>query len=146
MNLFSYSMSRFRITIRRPALVGISLLFSIRPGALLRCRLKNITKACLRLIPKYSRLCCLTSDSFFLSLLLYSLLDLGRFFTFLIPHTVGRTPWTGISQSQGRYLHTEQHKHRINAHRHPCLEWDLNPPSRCSSERGQFMPPTARPL
>jgi hypothetical protein len=30
----------------------------------------------------------------------------------------------GISQSQARYLHTEQHKHRIKAHRHPCLEWD----------------------
>jgi hypothetical protein len=24
----------------------------------------------------------------------------------------------GISQSQGRYLHTGQHKHRINAHTH----------------------------
>jgi hypothetical protein len=75
---------------------------------------------------------------------LYSpLLDLGRFFSFLILHTVGRTPWTGdqpvarpqsvrllgrgISLSQGRYLHTEQHKHRINVHRHPCLEWCSNP-------------------
>jgi hypothetical protein len=28
----------------------------------------------------------------------------------------------GISPSQGRYLHTEQHKHRINALRHPCLK------------------------
>jgi hypothetical protein len=33
----------------------------------------------------------------------------------------------GISQSQGRYLHTEQHKHRINAHRHPCVKWDSKP-------------------
>jgi hypothetical protein len=32
-----------------------------------------------------------------------------------------------ISPSQGRYLHIEQHKHRMNAHRHPCLEWDSNP-------------------
>jgi hypothetical protein len=31
-------------------------------------------------------------------------------------YTVGRTPWTGIGPSQGRYLHTEQNKHRINAH------------------------------
>jgi hypothetical protein len=31
-----------------------------------------------------------------------------------------------ISPSQGRYLHTKQHKHRINAHRHSCLEWDSN--------------------
>jgi hypothetical protein len=28
----------------------------------------------------------------------------------------------GISPSQGRYLHTGQHKHRINANRHSCLE------------------------
>jgi hypothetical protein len=31
----------------------------------------------------------------FLSLWLYSPLDLGRFFRFLILYTVGRTPWTG---------------------------------------------------
>jgi hypothetical protein len=45
----------------------------------------------------------------------------------------------GISPSKGRYLHTEQHKHIINAHRHPCLEWDSNPRSKHSSERRQFM-------
>jgi hypothetical protein len=44
---------------------------------------------------------------------------LGSFFSFLI-HTLsvgllGR----GIRPSQGRCLHTEQHKHRINANRHP---------------------------
>jgi hypothetical protein len=52
----------------------------------------------------------------------------------------------GVIPSQGRYLHTEQHKHRINAHRHSCLEWDSNPPSQRSSELRQFMPYTARPL
>jgi hypothetical protein len=26
----------------------------------------------------------------------------------------------GISPSQGSYLHAGQHKHKINAHRHPC--------------------------
>jgi hypothetical protein len=46
----------------------------------------------------------------------------------------------GISPWQGRYPHTEQHKHRINAHRHPCLEWDSNPWSQCSSGRRRFMP------
>jgi hypothetical protein len=30
----------------------------------------------------------------------------------------------GFGPSQGRYLHTGQHKHRINAHRHPCFKWD----------------------
>jgi hypothetical protein len=48
---------------------------------------------------------------------LYSpLLSLGSFFSFLIVHKVGRAPWTGISPPQGIYLHTEQHKHRINSH------------------------------
>jgi hypothetical protein len=47
----------------------------------------------------------------------------------------------GISPSQGLYLHTEQHKHRINTqYRHPCLKWDSNPRSQLSSERTQFMP------
>jgi hypothetical protein len=32
---------------------------------------------------------------FFLSLWLYSPLNLGRFFSFLIPYIVGRTSWTG---------------------------------------------------
>jgi hypothetical protein len=35
-----------------------------------------------------------------------ALVDLARFFSF----SVGRTPRMGISPSQGRYLHTEQHK------------------------------------
>jgi hypothetical protein len=40
--------------------------------------------------------------------------------------------------SQGRYLHTRQHKHRINAHKYPWLEWDSNTWSQCSSGRRQF--------
>jgi hypothetical protein len=48
-------------------------------------------------------------------------------FSFLILYTLGRTPWMGgIIASQGHYLYTEQHKHRINAYRHPCLKWDSN--------------------
>jgi hypothetical protein len=74
------------------------------------------------------------------SLWLYSHLDLGHFFSFLIyPQLVGLLG-RGISLLQGCYLHTEQHKHRINAHRHPCLEWDSNPWSQCSSRRRRFMP------
>jgi hypothetical protein len=38
--------------------------------------------------------------------------------------------WQGISPSQGHYLHTGHQKHRINAHRHPCLTawtvWSAN--------------------
>jgi hypothetical protein len=67
-------------------------------------------------------------------------------FQFLDPIHSGTTAWTGISPSQGPYLHTEQQKDRINRHRHPCLEWDSNPRSQWLSERKQFMPQTARPL
>jgi hypothetical protein len=78
--------------------------------------------------------------SFFLSLWLYSPLDLGRFFSFLILYTVGRTLGWGISPSQRLYLHTKQHKRRINAHRHPCLEWDSSSRPQCSSGRRRFTP------
>jgi hypothetical protein len=44
------------------------------------------------------------------------LLDIRRFFSFLMLYTVGRTPWTGDQPiARPRYLHTE-HKQRINAH------------------------------
>jgi hypothetical protein len=46
--------------------------------------------------------------------------------------SVGLLGW-GISPSQGRYLTQAQ-----NEHRHPCLEWDSNPGSQCSSGRRQF--------
>jgi hypothetical protein len=39
---------------------------------------------------------------------------------------------------QGRYLHTEQHKYRINAHSHPCLKWDSNSRAQCSNGRRRF--------
>jgi hypothetical protein len=47
----------------------------------------------------------------------------------------------GISPLQGGNLGTGQNKHRINAHKHPCLKWDSNPRSQCLSGRRQFMPP-----
>jgi hypothetical protein len=46
------------------------------------------------------------------------------------------------SPSQGRYLNTGQHKHRINTShttKHPCLEWDSKPRSQHPSERSQFI-------
>jgi hypothetical protein len=61
-------------------------------------------------------------------------------FSFLILRQLVRLLGWEISPSQGLYLYTEQHKHRINANRHPCLEWDSNPRSQCSSGRRQFMP------
>jgi hypothetical protein len=75
-----------------------------------------------------------------------ALVDFGCFFSFLIYTQSVRLIGQGISLSQGRYLHTEQHKHRINTHRHPCLKWNLNPRSRYSSRQRWFMPYTAQPL
>jgi hypothetical protein len=69
------------------------------------------------------------------------LLGLVRFFSFLIFFTQSiRLLGRGMSPSQGRYLHTGQHKHRINAHRHPSLKWDWNPRSQCFNGRRQSMP------
>jgi hypothetical protein len=82
----------------------------------------------------------------FVYLWLYSPCGPRLLFQFLNLYTVGRTHSTGISPSEGRCLHTEQHKHRINALSHPCLEWDWNPRSQCSSGRRQFIPYAARPL
>jgi hypothetical protein len=49
---------------------------------------------------------------------LYSPRGLGSFFSFLFYIQSVGLLGRRISPSQGRYLHTEQHKHRINAHRH----------------------------
>jgi hypothetical protein len=68
------------------------------------------------------------------------LLGLGRFFSFLILYTVGRTPWTG-DQSAGRPVttHRTQTQNKRTHYRHPCLEWDSNPRSQRPSERRLFM-------
>jgi hypothetical protein len=81
-----------------------------------------------------------TTLTIYLSIYLQLFVDLRRFFSFLICTQSAGLCGLEISPSQGRYLHTEQHKHRINAHRHPCLEWDSNPRSQRSSERRRFMP------
>jgi hypothetical protein len=79
----------------------------------------------------------------FIELYIYGsidLVDLGRFFSFVIyTQSVGFLG-RGISPSQGPYVHAEHHRHRINAHRHPFLEWDSKPRPKCSSGRRRFMP------
>jgi hypothetical protein len=70
----------------------------------------------------------------------YSLPPYGSTASFLILYTVGRTPWMGISPSQGRYLHKEQHKLRIIARRQLCLEWNSNPRHPFSSGWRRFSP------
>jgi hypothetical protein len=69
-----------------------------------------------------------------------ALVDIDRFFSCLIHKESAGLLGRGFRPSQGRYLHAEQRKYRINAHRHPCLEWDSNPRSQCSSGRRRFMP------
>jgi hypothetical protein len=77
---------------------------------------------------------------FFIDQSLYEpLLGPGGLFSFVIYTQSAGLLGLGISQSQGLYLHTGQHKHRINAYRHSCLEWDSNPRSQCSSWRGHLM-------
>jgi hypothetical protein len=62
-----------------------------------------------------------------------ALVDLGRFYSFLIyTQSVGL-----LGRGSAR---RKNNTNRINAHRHPCLEWDLNPWSKCSCERRQSMP------
>jgi hypothetical protein len=46
----------------------------------------------------------------------------------------------GSARSKAATYTQNQHKRRLNGHRHPFLEWDLNPQSQRSSERRQFMP------
>jgi hypothetical protein len=48
---------------------------------------------------------------------LHPFVGLGRFCSLLILYAVGRLLGQVVSLSQGRYVHTEQHKHRINAPR-----------------------------
>jgi hypothetical protein len=69
------------------------------------------------------------------------LLELGRFFSFLVLFTVGRTPLTG-DQPVAKPLPTHRKTQTQNkrTHRHPCLKWDSNPWSQCSSERRHSIP------
>jgi hypothetical protein len=62
-----------------------------------------------------------------------------------ITHSVGLLGRM-ISQSQDRYLHTEQHKQNKCTYRHQCLKWNSSARYQLSSERRQFMPYRALPL
>jgi hypothetical protein len=82
------------------------------------------------------------SLSLSISFLLFPLWSTGHLwnaffhFSFLILRQSAGLLGRVISSSQGRCLH----KHKINADRHPCLEWDSNPRAQCSSGRRKFMP------
>jgi hypothetical protein len=81
------------------------------------------------------------SDLSNLSMALTALLDLGRFFSFLIIYRDGRIPWMGNQPVAGplpTHRTTQTQNKRI--YRHPCLELDSNRRSQTSSGRGRFMP------
>jgi hypothetical protein len=101
-----------------------------------------------RYVPSKGRAFCELSIYLSICLWLYSpFVGPWPVFSYLIFHTVGRTPWTGDQPvTMQPPAHTGQHKHRINAHRHPRLKWDSNKRSQCLSGRRRFMPQTARPL
>jgi hypothetical protein len=112
----------------------------ISDGAIIKCNYE----LCVEVVNK----CSPFIHSFIHQWLYSPLLGPGQFFSFVIVFTqsvglLGRV----ISPSQGRYLHTGQHKHRINAHTDiHAFEWDSNVLSQRSSERRQLMPETAQPL
>jgi hypothetical protein len=60
--------------------------------------------------------------SIYLSMALHPLLDLGRFFSFLILYTVGRTPWTG-DQPIARPLPTHTTTQTRNKRRQTSSPW-----------------------
>jgi hypothetical protein len=59
---------------------------------------------------------------------------------FIDLYTVDRTPWTRDQPVAWPPPTQDQHKQRINAHRHSCLEWDSKSRSQCSSGSRRFMP------
>jgi hypothetical protein len=104
-----------------------------------------------RLMPSLMNNTCKFIQSFIHQWRYSPLLGPGLFFSFVIffTQTVGLLGRV-ISPSQGRYLYTGQHRHRIDAHTpHTDIhtfEWDSNPRSQRSSAQRQFIPQTARPL
>jgi hypothetical protein len=60
----------------------------------------------------------------------------GLLFSSVIIFTDGSTPWRVISPSQGLYLNTGQHKHRINAYTHQrSMPWERFEPTIPTSEQ-----------
>jgi hypothetical protein len=102
----------------------LSIYLSICLSVCLSVCLSIYLSVCLSIyVSIYLSVCLSVCLSVYLSIYLWlysSLLDLSRFFSFVIyTQSVGLLRM-GISPLQGRYLHTEQH-------RHPCLEWVFEP-------------------
>jgi hypothetical protein len=80
--------------------------------------------------------------TFFLQWLFQPIQGPGLLFSSVINflQTVGRFGRVITRRKASTYTHTEQHKHRTNTDKHPCLAWDSNPWSQRPSEQRQFMP------
>jgi hypothetical protein len=76
----------------------------------------------------------------FLKWLYSPLLYLGRFFSFLIFSHSRLDSLDGGTARRKAATYTQNNTNRINAHRHPCLEWGSSPISQCWSGRRRFMP------
>jgi hypothetical protein len=108
---------------------------------------KNYLKPCGASMTIKERTFAETEFSFIHQLLYSPFLGPGFVFSSVIFFTqTVELLWRVITSSQGRCLHTRQHKQNKRVRRYPCLEWDPNPRSQRSSERRQFILQTARPL
>jgi hypothetical protein len=65
-------------------------------------------------------------------------------FSFLIYYTAENSPRTGRPDRRKASTYAHRTSERINAYKHPCLEWDSNQRSQCLNGRREFMPQTAR--
>jgi len=62
----------------------------------------------------------------------------------LFGQLVGLLEW-GIDPSKAS-TYTQDNTTQKNIDTHPCLKWDLNPRSKCSSGWRQYVPQTIQPL
>jgi hypothetical protein len=64
-----------------------------------------------------------------------ALVNLGRFFSFLILYTVYRTPWMVDQLRRKAATYAQNNTKTINVYIHPCLEWESNLRKQYSSRR-----------
>jgi hypothetical protein len=98
-----------------------------------RCRWKNTTNVDVREIGCGGMGVCDNSNEPIYSSTALWLWQLFQFRDFL--HSLD-----GGSARRKAATCTKHNTNRINAYRHPCLKWDSNPRSQCSSGRREFIP------
>jgi hypothetical protein len=115
-----------------PSLLGPTE-FQFPRGKNTSCNMYNLTIFWSgRYISIYLTICLSVYRSIYLSMALQSFVGHWPLLQFLDPIQSVGLLGRAISRSIGRHVRTEQRKHRINAHRHPCLERDSNARSQRS--------------